>query len=193
MKLGNRGSFSLIWMLAVVLLGVSGLGLLGLLRHWRFLVEDQLRLNRRVGACVLLLQKNIQQVEHLNEEIRSLRMAIVAGSLRPELAVLSKMALKAAVLSQEALRMQWERLRLSWIFGSVGDRVSSFPSFPWVRDAPDGVGEQVFRSTEIRTFRLGVCHAPRVAAAELYLEKKQWNVRWMATGWMYESARTNFF
>jgi hypothetical protein len=63
-------------MVAVVLLGVSGLGLLGLLRHWRFLVEDQLRLNQRVGSCVLDLQKKIEQVEFLNATIRKLRVAI---------------------------------------------------------------------------------------------------------------------
>jgi len=192
-KLGTRGSFYLVWMVAVVLLGVSGLGLLGLLRHWRFLVEDQLRLNQRVGSCVLDLQKKIEQVEFLNATIRKLRVAILASSLRPELLMGYRVALKTAVFSQEAIRIQWEVLGWKWRVAGSGDQVSGFPGFPWVRDPPDIVGEQSLRLTVHPRFRLGVYHAPRVAVAELYLEESEWKARWVSPEWVYESVRTNFF
>ncbi len=101
--------------IALVVIAIAGMGIWGVLRHWRFEVALQLRLDRCVGKTAMDLKRSLDAIEGENAEIRRIRMALLALTLEPP----AKAALESALLieagRQEAELALWEGRRLAWL------------------------------------------------------------------------------
>src|SRR4051812_19040280 len=99
----TRGQVMLPMALALAVLALASFGVWGVLRHWRHLVETQLRLDRCVGETALRLRDTVRRVESSNREMRILRESIAAAllTLNTEAIPPLRLALEAELSRQE--------------------------------------------------------------------------------------------
>lgn len=171
----ERGILHLPMALLSLLLVVTGLGLWGLLHHWKTLAQTQLRLDRCTGETALDLKRKLHSVASANQHIRELRIAEAAALLlQPEVAEALRVAAIAEAAHQETVRAEWTAKELKWAMQNGcgrGDISSLLPPMTWTRDLPDELGPQTIDLTEIQgPYRFEIRHFPRASAAEVYVE-----------------------
>lgn len=173
--------------LLLVIISLSALGLWGILRHWRYLAELQLRLDRCVGGVALALKADARTIRLSNREMMAIRAAL-SVAVEPASRTALQTALLAEAARQEWVRLRWNARRLSWLarLGCAtgrGDRPVPLAEFPWTRDPPDALGSRPLRLTlEPLELRVQLGHFPRHAAAELRGESSEMayeKVRWV--------------
>jgi hypothetical protein len=157
--------------LALMMTALSGLGVWGLLRHWRFAVETQLRINRCLGEVAREFRDVLHSLESANQRIVALRASIVAASVQPWLIPSLEAALSLEVAGQDLIQMKWTARSLKWLViqgcGHRGDVAMPLPQLKYNRPPPDGVGFQPleWRGKMPDEFALQLQHSPRYAAA----------------------------
>jgi hypothetical protein len=153
----------------------GGYGTWGILRSWRGLVDTQLRLNRCTGELALEFRDHLNQIEHFNGVIRSLRASIRAATLalQPEVIPAFEVALVSAVTAQEGELLRWELTVLaSGLRGDcrkAGDLADRFPALQYQRDVPDEIGMKPleWRGEMPSEFHFQIVNGPRGAAAKI--------------------------
>lgn len=192
----ERGILHAPMAMALVLFTVSGVGILGTLRHWRSLVEHQLRLNRCVGQEALELKRILQSLEISNQEIRRLRAFGLA----------SQGTAQGEVVRQEHLLAQWRLRQHHWLrpgyCGNSDDIRDPLPSLILRRDPPDLLGPNILKELEVPSketdetgetdeahdplvFTIQASHPPRSAAARVKKSRADrkylgWEAKWVA-------------
>jgi hypothetical protein len=165
------GAFYIPLLLITSIMVIGGFGILGLMRHWRFLAETQLRLNQCVGQVALDFKDTLNTIHLSNQRIEEIRAAIVAAHLEPSLIPPLRVALEAQVVQQDAQRIHWKIKSFSWMknqgCGAKGDIASPLPVLQFERAPPDTIGPQaLYWIPEIPSFFLiQVGNRPRWAAA----------------------------
>lgn len=173
----TEGSLSLPLLLAIFTLTMSGFGVWGILRHWRFLVETQLRLNECVGVRSQDFKQTLISLASDNRKIRVLRGAIQLATLRPDLIPPLEVALNSVVAKQELSRFQWKAKQAQWLLkqgcGHRGDKAYPLPDLQFTRDPPDTTGPQAIHwmGEMPSQFLIQLSHSPRHAAA--VIQRKQ--------------------
>ncbi len=169
----DRGALSLPMAIALMAIAIAGMGIWGLLRHWRHQVELQLRLDRCVGKTALDLKRSLLAIEGENAEIRRIRIALLALTLEPPAKAALESALLVEVGRQETELALWEGRRLAWLArrgcDGRGDSPVPLPGQSWQRDPPDVNGPQPLRWTlgVGKKLHIELVHLPRAAAAEV--------------------------
>jgi hypothetical protein len=173
--------------LVTVLFFVTGMGLWGLLHHWKSLAQTQLRLDRCTGETALELKMKLQTISSANEQMKVLR-ASEAASPSPQATAALQLAIEAEVLRQEKARADWAVDRMSWSAvggcSSHGDSGSPLPDLSWTREPPDALGPQPLNLDELpKAFRIQLNHQPRASAAEVSsgnpYDRTSWHCRWI--------------
>lgn len=141
-----QGSAHLIFVVLTVIMALAGFGSWGVFRHWRFLVEHQLRLNRCVGQVAHQLRDVLNEIESLNRRIENLRLAISAAKLYPPTVPPLQATLTIVVAYQESIRFRWALNQAQWLVqrgcGNRGDSARPLPSLEYQREPPDDLGPQ---------------------------------------------------
>lgn len=190
MKLDNRGVLHVPLALLCLLMAVTGLGLWGILHHWKSLTQTQLRLDRCTGEPALDLKSKLQTIGSANQHIRELRITEAAAMIpNPPLAAALKVTIEEETLRQESLRVQWLMKQGKWVVqggcGGHGDIMAPLPNLDWFREPPDQLGEQPLDMEMIPTsFTFAAYHSPRASAAEVFSgddeNESSWFARWIA-------------
>lgn len=189
--IGIQGSLQIPLLLAMFMIVMSGFGIWGFLRHWRFLMETQLRIDKCVGIAARDYRDVLNSVMAHNNQVHLLRAAILAAELSPELIAPLKVALAIVVAKQEFIRARWQVRRGRWLLtrgcGGSGDWALPLPALEFVRDAPDTTGPQALHwpGEFPAEFHLQIKHFPRYGAAqveggclETKLDCKKWKTVW---------------
>lgn len=172
--IGDRraGSIQVLCIVCIFFVAMSGFGVWGVLRHWRFLVETQLRLNRCIGTVALDFRSTLNHLEKSNRRIRSLRAAIVAAHLQPETIPPLRTTLELSVAEQDWVLGQWQAKQAVWMVsfgcGNGGDLPMPLPSLGYFREPPDWIGSNPLQWVEMpKEFHFQVSHHSRHAAARV--------------------------
>jgi hypothetical protein len=173
--------------LMTVLFFVTGLGLWGVLHHWKSLAQTQLRLDRCTGETALELKMKLQTIASANEQMKVLRVS-EAAAVTPQATAAFQLAIEAEVLRQEKARADWSVNRMSWTAqsgcGGHGDSGFPLPDLSWTREPPDALGPQPLNLDELpKAFRIQLNHQPRASAAEVSsgnpYDRTSWHARWI--------------
>lgn len=195
----DRGSLALPCSALILLVCLGGFGTWGLMRHWRQLMELQLRLDRCVGEKALLLRSLAGKADRSNQRLRwERRIAPTEAVLGRDGGAAAKAVILAEFALQESLAAAWKAIQVQWIAhggcGSPGDRPLPLPGLDWRRPSPDEWGPQPFEWTRSE-FRISVYHWPRAAAAKIIPEDsargkgdrfgkaRLWKAAWSRPGW----------
>ncbi len=168
----HQGSLHLPILVLILTLTFGGFGTWGFLRHWRLLVEIQLRLDQCVGLKAKALRNTLNSLASTNRKIHSLRTAI-QWNPDPRLTPLLQAALVFAAGQQEASKLQWTLQQGQWLLargcGKRGDSAFALPPLQLTRPAPDWIGPQPLQwpRTVPKTFHVQANHPPRYAAAQV--------------------------
>lgn len=174
--------------LLTVIFVVTGLGLWGILHHWKDLAQTQLRLDRCTGETALDLKSKLQTIDSANKQMTALRLSEAAAPNPATIATI-KLAVEAEALRQESARSDWALSRLSWAAqigcSSRGDSSTPLPALSWTRDPPDALGSQPLRLEELpKSYRIQLTHLPRASAAEVSAgdpnDRTSWQISWHA-------------
>lgn len=178
--------------LAIVLIVIvlSGAGIWGVMRHWRKLVETQLRLDKCVGSVALDLKSKLESISIANMRIVAVRIAL-SVTVEPATRTALEAELGLEVLRQEATRASWTFRNLQWVAeqgcGENGDFALPLPLLEWHRAPPDVLGPQPIRwlKGEDQEFIIQAVHSPRGTAAKIKgggdgLFGKDWKAEWIA-------------
>ena len=142
----ERGAVTVPLMLACIILTLSGLGTWGVLRHWRFVAETQVRLDRCTREAALELKATQQLIERTNAGIHAARLLILVNMPDPPALAAARTALAVLVLRQDAALLAWKGRRVAWLLpthcGDPGDLRLPLPELDWTRPPPDPVGPQ---------------------------------------------------
>ncbi|MFZ9594917.1 MAG: hypothetical protein ACO3A2_02445 [Bdellovibrionia bacterium] len=167
----SRGALHFPLLAVFMLLTLGGLGTLGFLRHWRFLVETQFRMDRCVGQAAQSLRDSLNTLESANREIGWIRKALVLAQANPELIPPLQVALQAEVVRQEVILGAWSLRKLRWSLplscGSILDRAWPLPDLNFHRPPADLIGLQALKWSGAmpQAFELKMTHSPRRAQA----------------------------
>jgi hypothetical protein len=191
MKLDREGALSIPLMLLLSSAVFASLGTWGLLRHWRHLVEDQLRLDHCVAEKAVELKDLLGKANASNQRMIKIRQAAAPAAAAPGALSAIQAELNLEVALQEALRIKWETERIKWFLpGACGDRddvTLSMPGLDWRRDPPDAIGPQPYHwSTSSPRFYLEIQDQRRAAAAQVAQKTggthDNWKARWQVPG-----------
>jgi len=196
----QQGAIQVPMVLITLVLVLGSLGVFGVLREWRKLVEIQLRLDRCVSKTALSLKTRLDSLEKSNLRMKVIRASLAASTVLPPAKPPLQAALTAEFLWQESQRALWVKTQMTWMAEQgcdfKRDLPLPIPTLPWLRDPPDSIGPQPLRwpvGTEKR-FYLQLSHSPRHAAAILdegkLHEKNGWFARWTYPGQLV--LRTSF-
>jgi hypothetical protein len=193
-QLGEKGAMAIPIILAIFAIVGAGFGVWGLLRHWKSLVETQLRLDRCVAEKAVSLKSTLLTLEEENIAIEAARAAVVAGRLSPATAAATQAALALVFEQQELTLASWEITRLKWLTqrgcDGKGDIPFPLPSIPMSRLPEDAIGPNVLRwdvSPDSVDLKIYLAHRPRAAAAEVkrangssqsFLGTEDWQASW---------------
>jgi hypothetical protein len=169
--LSTQGSLHLPLAVAFFFITLVGFMLWGSMRHWRFLVETQLRLDRCVGILSHDFRDKLNALESSNQKMKIIRstLAITPPSFTAPL----QTALLGLVLQQDLTLAAWKVKQAQWILqkgcGNREDLKHPLPSFKFVRSYPDTLGPQPLTWEGIMPdeFYFKASHSPRVAAAKV--------------------------
>ncbi|MGZ3698832.1 MAG: hypothetical protein ACXWP5_11870 [Bdellovibrionota bacterium] len=188
----ERGSISAPLVLALIAITLAGMGTWGVMRHWRKLVETQLRLDQCTGEAALTLKAVLQAVERENAAIHATRASIaVAQAANPPAVPALEGALTVLVAKQEIDVARWKAAQVAWWLkrgcGSPGDLAPPLPELRWERGIPDTLGPQALEwvGPMPGEFRILARHAPRTAAAHVKGEGNgihHWKAEWCSVG-----------
>ncbi len=186
-----EGSLQIPLLLILFTIVIAGCGIWGFLRHWRFMVETQLRLNQCVGRAAHDFRDTLNSLFLLNQKILELRASIEAAKLYPPLIPPLEAGLIVVVSKQDWIQVQWKAKSLKWFLsqgcGQRGDHALPLPGLEFTRDPPDSIGPKALRwSGQMpKSFHLQIRHFPRVAAAKVQgdesdsiFERKKWISTW---------------
>lgn len=189
MTRNERGALQIPLLLALALVVTSGLLLWGMFRHWRFLVETQLRMDRCTGEVALVLKSTLEAVESGNRRLEALRITFAAASAIPGAQAPVAAAMTAETLKQDASLLRWKALSAAWVgrlrCGDSRDAPEPLPALHWLRPPPDPLGPRPLVWTEgivPGEFILRLAHAPRISWARIQREKgmtEGWNANWV--------------
>ena len=196
-RLGMGGSLQVPLLMAILVVTLSGFGVWGYLRHWRFLVQTQLRLDQCIGKAALEFKDKLNTLIQLNGQMVALRAAVAVAEVSEPAAVPPlKLALGILVHQQDGMIALWRLKKLQWLT-SRGCGRSDFPlplpDFEYLRGPPDSLGPQVlsWRGEMPSSFHFQINHSPRAAAArvrrssneesvEAFIVSGHWNAVWSA-------------
>ncbi len=182
----SEGSLQVTLLLILMITVMTGFGLLGLMRHWRFVVERQLRLNRCVAEVALDLRSLLNEIFQLNDRIQEIRAAILAAALDPPLIPPLRAAAEVLVQRQNYLLLKWKGRSGIWILqrgcGEKGDWAPPLPNLQFERLPPDTLGPQILRwpGGMVSELSLEAHHRPRIAAARI---SKRSEIAGLNRGW----------
>jgi|GEM_PF-994532 len=190
MALNQRGAMGLPIVLGILILGTASFGMLGLLRHWKALVEIQLRLDQCVAQRALTLKTTLGSIEKENTAIELARVVVMAATANPPARVVAQTALELLVVHQEISLKLWEMTRIKWLVERGCDGQSDFPrilpSIPVSRLPPDAIGSNALHwdtpPDEVE-FKIHIAHPPRAAAAEIKHVEAQQKESLFPFGW----------
>jgi hypothetical protein len=191
MKLGRDGALTIPLVLLLSAAVFASLGTWALLRHWRHLVEDQLRLDHCVAQKAVELKTLLEKANTSNHRMIKIRQAAGPAAAAPGALSAIQTELNLEVALQEALRTKWETERIKWFLpGACGDRndvTLSMPGLDWTRDPPDAIGPQPFHwSSSNPRFYLEIQDQRRAAAAQVAQKAgglhESWKARWQVPG-----------
>ena len=198
---GSRGAIAVPMLLACGTLAFGTLGRWGILRHWRFLAETQLRLDRCTQVEALELKATQRLIERTNLGIHATRALILAGVLEPPAAAAARAALEALVLRQDAALLAWKARQLAWLLpghcGSSEDLRLPLPGLDWTRPSPDPFGPMPLLWENMpERFVIRASRSPRHSVAEVGRNRnhdhnhqgkqedsdvsKEWTARWVS-------------
>ena len=190
---GDEGALSVLLLLLLLATTFLGTGSWGLMRHWRHLMELQLRLDRCVGHTALELKRVLGRIETSNRRLRLWRAAQAATILAaaPPGQLRGLMGLEVA--RQDLERLGWQARQIRWITSRGCDGLSDLPiplpTMEWVRPPPDVLGPQplVWERSEGVRLKLELAHVPRAAAALVQrdgggIKGGFWKAAWSAPG-----------
>jgi hypothetical protein len=177
--------------LLATLMVLTGLGVWGLLHHWKHLTQTQLRLDRCTGETALDLRSKLQGIASANRQMKELRAAEAAAllALQPEAANALQVLVEAESIRQETIRATWTVKRATWLIhrgcGSWGDISPPLPSVSWTREPPDYLGPVPLTQDSFSAYyRIEAQHQPRASAAEVFLgnenDETSWHAHWVA-------------
>ena len=157
-------------LLLLLALVTAGFGVWGLLRHWRHLVELQLRLDQCVGSSSMEMKRTLTRVGQLNDRMQTLRAALLVP-LHPAQQALLRALLETSYLEQEWEEGRWLWRRVSWRVrrgcDNGGDLPKLYPAYPWRRDPPDSLGHRplVWNDADVSEFlQDGLVSGPALGA-----------------------------
>jgi hypothetical protein len=188
MKIDEQGVLHVPLAMFTTLAVLTGLGLWGLLHHWKYLTRTQLRLDQCTGETALELKTKLTEISSANDRIKELRIAEAATTLSPEASAGLRALVEAEALRQEELRASWIVRQGTWSLrsgcGSPGDQTAPLPGLSWHRVVPDTLGEKPLRLEELpSSFHFELKHSPRGSAAEVFRggsHESNWYARWIA-------------
>jgi hypothetical protein len=175
----ETGALSLPLLAALMAISLAGMGTWGVMRHWRHVIELQLRLDRCVGEAALDLRQTLGRIEKENLAMEAARAAVAIGTvLAPEAAAALREALEAAVAAQEAEIGRWQIRRGLWIARRgcgeeswLWTRAPALPKMPWHRPPPDVLGPKPLDWTGGQEpLRIELARAPRASAALVWID-----------------------
>ncbi len=194
---GNRGTLTMLFCFALIIVSSCGLCILGSLRYWRFSVETQLRLNRCVGAAAGEFRDLLNLLVALNHEIYGLRS--VTTFAEPSLVPFLKETLAQAVMDQESVYAKWNFKRLNWGTNEhcrgPTDTYLVLPEISLRRESDDQLGPKPFTwddPVESSVFSVQALHdgyPTRAAVAEIFGgsngipgDHRKWESYWSCFG-----------
>ena len=180
--------------LGILVTASAGFGVWGMLRHWKGLMETQLRLDRCVAEKAMNLKSTLSSLEQQNTAIEIARASVVAAQLIPGASEEAEAALAILIERQDATMQSWELARITWLArrgcGGMSDLPRALPAIPLTRLPPDVIGPNVLKWTEppeLARFQIQLGHRPRAAAAEVIKSDGEfqntdhasnWQARW---------------
>lgn len=188
----ERGVLHVPMALLSLILVITGLGLWGLVHHWKTLAATQLRIDRCTGETALDLKYKLSSIVSANQHIQELRIAEAAALLlQPDVAEALQVAAYAEFTRQEAIRTEWSVKELKWTAQNgcgKGDISSLLPPITWKRGPSDELGPQPIDVADLKhSYRFEIVHRPRASAAEVIpegekngiLKTPKWRARWV--------------
>lgn len=172
-RLNHSGALQIPLLLFLIVFVFAGFRIWGFLRHWKHLVETQLRLDQCVGTTAQEFRDQLNSLIQLNQRVWQLRIAIQAAQIKPWLVPPLKMILILVTTRQEMIQFQWQLRQGKWMLsqgcGSRGDWALPLPSFDFKRDPPDSTGPMPlsWKGQMPKEFYFYVMHSPRHAAARV--------------------------
>ncbi len=166
------GAITVPMLLACVTLAIASLGTWGVLRHWRFLMETQIRLDRCTREAALALKETQQLIERTNLAIHAARLVVLAGVLDPPALAAARATLAILVLKQDAALLIWRGKQATWLLpGHCGSWVDIRPPLPglgWTRPPPDPLGPlPLYWEGMPQDFVIRASRRPRHSVAEI--------------------------
>lgn len=205
----DKGSIQPLFIIILLITCISGMGIWGVFRHWRFLVELQFRLNQCVGSHALALKDSLNSIESQNQKIIEIRAAISSARAIPHLLAPLELAASSAALDQEITLARWGEKQIQWLASRGCDRKRDFavplPSLLYQRYPPDELGIQPLHWVGLGTpeFYLQISHSPRHAAAKVSKKNEitkyipiqstfphHWQAQWSPP---FSNTRTSFY
>jgi len=175
----NMGSLHFPMLMAVAVLVLSGIGVWGLMNHWRMLVGTQLRLDRCIGSISQEFRNRMNTIERANSNIKRLRLAIVAATLEPSLIPPLKAGLTLEIVLQDANLAAWKLRQLQWVTyqGCLkpGDWYLPLPSMQWTRLPDDPLGPMPLQWSGASPgfFHIEAGRGSRTSAAQILRESEK--------------------
>lgn len=186
MPRNNRGAVSVPCAFGLVVVMIAGWGIWGVLRHWRFQAETQLRLDRCITEKVRSMKRTLALLESSNTRMKWERRATVVTVFAPPAEETRRVILEGELAFQELLYLKWQAERVAWLAGRAcadsarGDRPLWMSGLSWERLPPDALGPQPYRWTEEKPeFRIRIRNSPRSSNARIAMgEKNEWKAEW---------------
>lgn len=185
----ERGALQVPLLFALALIVASGTLFWGMFRHWRRLVETQLRIDRCTGEVAQSLESTLETIDSGNRRLEALRASMAASPLLPGSQAPISAAMLAEATRQDMALLRWKALSVAWITrarcGSAADQPAPLPRLEWLRPPPDPLGPRpLVWSSGIQPdqFILRLSHPPRLSGARVWKEKglsEEWNAKWV--------------
>jgi hypothetical protein len=182
-RFNQNGSLQVWLLLTLGVVCISGFGLWGVMRHWRFVVETQLRLNQCVGTTAQEFRSSLNKIDASNLRIKALRVSMGAAQAQPALAPPIQAALQLEVIHQNSLLALWKVRAVRWLAErgcrKSGDWGWPLPTLNYFRTPPDALGPQElqWRGVMPEEFQFQARHSPRFSAAVVRKESHAFQVQ----------------
>lgn len=169
----SQGFVEIPLIFSLVILSSGLWGTWGLLRRWRHLAEEQLRLDRCVGEVTQNFRDSLKEISRGNQRLTVLRVSIASLITNPELAAPVRAAMELIVGEQELIQLRWRAKTMQWQLhaacGNLTDQPVPLPEMKWIRLPPDPLGPQPLKWEGLmpEEFFIQLGNPPRYAAAHI--------------------------
>lgn len=182
----------------LLILVMTGFGMWGFLRSWRWKVETQLKLDRCIAKTALNLAERQARLRTMNREIDALRLALSAATLTPQAKPALLAALQIEVVRQDLELLRWNAVRAQWLAqrgcgGRPAKAIIPLPSLGWQRSPPDPIGPKGLRWIgRTPEFHLEISNPPRYSAARVQMKGDDVGIagtQEIQVGWTHPKTR----